>query len=111
MAVEPEGADAVVINTCSFIGEAKKESVDAILQFVDLKTQGRIKSVVVTGCLAQRYVEELGSEIPEVDHFLGTSDYTRIAEVLRNDLDGRVHMMSDGRQMWVMAEAGSPTRE
>jgi len=84
---EPEGADAVVINTCSFIGEAKKESVDAILQFVDLKTQGRIKSVVVTGCLAQRYVEELGSEIPEVDHFLGTSDYTRIAEVLRNDLE------------------------
>ncbi|MEW5850955.1 MAG: 30S ribosomal protein S12 methylthiotransferase RimO [Myxococcota bacterium] len=83
---EPEGADAVVVNTCSFIGEAKEESVNAVLEFCQLKTEGKIKSLVVTGCLAQRYVEELGTEIPEVDHFLGTSDYTRIADVLRNDL-------------------------
>ena len=79
---EADAADAVVVNTCSFIGEAKQESIDAILQFVEAKNEGRIKSLVVTGCLAQRYVEELGTEIPEVDHFLGTSDYAAIADVL-----------------------------
>jgi ribosomal protein S12 methylthiotransferase len=81
-----EGADAVVVNTCSFIGEAKKESVESVLGFCQLKNEGKIKSLVVTGCLAQRYVEELGHEIPEVDHFLGTSDYTQIAGVLTSAL-------------------------
>lgn len=83
---EADGADAVVINTCSFIGEAKQESVDAILQFSQARQEGRIKSLVVTGCLAQRYSAQLTSELPEVDHFLGTSDYTRLVEVLQSDL-------------------------
>ncbi|MBI5498156.1 MAG: 30S ribosomal protein S12 methylthiotransferase RimO [Deltaproteobacteria bacterium] len=86
-----EGADAVVVNTCSFIGEAKQESVDAILQFCDLRQKGALRSLVVTGCLAQRYSTDLGTEIPEVDHFLGTGDYTRIAEVLQDDLGRGEH--------------------
>jgi ribosomal protein S12 methylthiotransferase len=83
---DAEGADAVVINTCSFIGEAKQESIDAILQHVEARKNGSIKSLVVTGCLAQRYSGELGKEIPEVDHFLGTSDYTHLVEALKDDL-------------------------
>ena len=89
VAPDPESADAVVVNTCSFIGDAKKESVDTVLQFCPARTAGRIRSLVVTGCMPQRYSEELATEIPEVDHFLGTSDYTRVAELLRADLDRR----------------------
>ncbi len=74
-------AEAVVVNTCSFIGEAKKESIEAILQMAKLKEQGGQK-LIVSGCMAQRYVSELEGELPEVDHFLGTSDYGSINDVL-----------------------------
>jgi ribosomal protein S12 methylthiotransferase len=74
-------AEAVVVNTCSFIGEAKKESIEAILQMAKLKEQGGQK-LIVSGCMAQRYVGELEGELPEVDHFLGTSDYGAINDVL-----------------------------
>ena len=76
---EPEQAEAIVVNTCAFIGEAKEESVDSILEMADYKAGGRCKALVVSGCLAQRYVDELSQEIPEVDVFLGTSEYDRIA--------------------------------
>lgn len=77
----PEEADTIVVNTCAFIGEAKVESVNAILEMAEVKKQGGQK-LVVSGCLAQRYVGELQREMPEVDHFLGTSDYTSITGVL-----------------------------
>lgn len=77
----PEQADAIVVNTCSFIGEAKKESIEAILEMGQLKEKTGAK-LIVSGCMAQRYIGELEHELPEVDAFLGTSDYTQITEVL-----------------------------
>ncbi len=82
-----EEADLLVVNTCSFVEEAREESVDAILDLARAKTEsGNQKTLVVAGCLAQRYSKELEVEIPEVDAFLGTGDHWRIGEVL----DGRL---------------------
>lgn len=77
----PDEADAIVVNTCAFIGEAKVESVNTILEMAERKAAGGQK-LIVSGCLAQRYIGELERELPEVDHFLGTSDYREIARVL-----------------------------
>ncbi len=79
----PEDSDTIVVNTCSFIGEAKKESIEAILRMGDIKKKLGQK-LIVTGCLAQRYSEQLESEMPEVDHFLGTSDFTLIAKAFNS---------------------------
>ncbi len=80
---DPESADVVVVNTCSFIQPATEESIDTVLEYGQLKEQGRISKLVVTGCMVQRYGAALESELPEVDHFLGTGEYHRIAQVLR----------------------------
>ena len=77
----PEGADVVVVNTCAFIGEAKQESVDAILEMAEYKQRG-VERLVVTGCLSQRYPQELASDMPEVDSFLGSSDMMRIGDAV-----------------------------
>ncbi len=77
----PEDSDTIIVNTCSFIGEAKKESIEAILQMGEIKKKHGQK-LVVTGCLAQRYSKELEGEMPEVDHFLGTADFTQIKSAL-----------------------------
>ncbi len=78
---EPEGADAIVVNTCAFIDAAKEESVDTILEMAEHK-KGACKTLVVTGCLAQRHSKELTADIPEIDHVLGSADFHGIAEVL-----------------------------
>jgi ribosomal protein S12 methylthiotransferase len=78
----PDDADTLVINTCAFINEAKEESIDAILALAELKERSGNKKLIVTGCLAQRYASELEKEIPEVDHFFGTSDYSLITQAL-----------------------------
>lgn len=75
-------ADIIIVNTCSFIKEAKQESVDAILDLADRKHDARCKLLIVTGCLPQRYQEELARELPEVDIFVGTGDYPRITEII-----------------------------
>jgi ribosomal protein S12 methylthiotransferase len=75
-------ADIIVVNTCSFIKEAKQESIDTILDLADRKHDARCKLLIVTGCLPQRYQEELVKELPEVDIFIGTGDYPRIAEII-----------------------------
>jgi ribosomal protein S12 methylthiotransferase len=77
----PEGADVIVVNTCAFIDAAKEESVDTILELAQHKQTGAQK-LVVTGCLAQRYADELARDIPEIDHLLGSSDYPSIARAL-----------------------------
>ncbi|MCA9507861.1 MAG: 30S ribosomal protein S12 methylthiotransferase RimO [Myxococcales bacterium] len=78
-----DDADTLVINTCAFINEAKEESIDGILQLAKLKEEsGGKKKLIVTGCLAQRYAKELEKDIPEVDHFFGTSDYANVADAL-----------------------------
>ena len=68
---EAEKADVVIVNTCGFIEDAKKESIDAILEMVDLKSDGLLSKIIVTGCLAQRYNDEVFTEIPEVDGVIG----------------------------------------
>lgn len=81
-------ADVIVINTCCFIGDAKEESVNTILEMARLKEDGRLKALIVTGCLAQRYKEEITTEIPEVDAVLGTTSYEEIAKAVREALAG-----------------------
>ena len=78
----PEDASVIVVNTCAFIGPAKQESVDTILELAELKKTGRCNTLVVTGCLSQRYGPELAKEMPEVDHFLGTGAYVQIGDLL-----------------------------
>jgi ribosomal protein S12 methylthiotransferase len=75
-------ADIIIVNTCSFINDAKQESIDTILDLAERKHDARCTLLVVTGCLPQRYQEELGAELPEVDIFIGTGEYPRIAEIL-----------------------------
>lgn len=75
-------ANIIIVNTCSFIKEAKQESIDAILDLAERKHDGQCHTLIVSGCLPQRYQEELAKELPEVDIFIGTGDYPRIAEIL-----------------------------
>jgi ribosomal protein S12 methylthiotransferase len=75
-------ADIIIVNTCSFIKEAKQESIDTILDLADRKHDAHCRLLIVTGCLPQRYQEELARELPEVDIFVGTGDYPRIAEII-----------------------------
>src|SRR3954469_10385461 len=86
---EAESAEVIVVNTCAFIGPAKQESVDTILEMAELKKAGSCKTLVVTGCLSQRYPGELAKEMPEVDHFLGTSAYARIGDLLAAEASPR----------------------
>jgi len=79
-------ADIIIVNTCGFIESAKQESIDTILSLADLKTIGNCKVLIVTGCLTQRYSEELSEEIPEVDAFLGTTNFNEIAEIVDKTL-------------------------
>lgn len=82
-------ADVVVINTCCFIGDAKEESINNILEMAELRKSGQIKALIVTGCLAQRYKEEIQTEIPEVDAIIGTTAIDTIVETLEDVLAGQ----------------------
>jgi ribosomal protein S12 methylthiotransferase len=79
---EASDADAIVVNTCAFIDRAKEESIEAILEMARLKQDGRCRRLVVTGCLAERYRDELQREIPEIDAVLGTGDVPEIVDAL-----------------------------
>lgn len=85
---DEQEADVIVINTCCFINDAKEESVNTILEMAELKKTGQCKALIVTGCLAQRYKQEIIDEIPEVDGILGTSTYDEISNVLKEALAG-----------------------
>src|SRR3989442_8522205 len=82
LVLDPEAADVLVVNTCSFIQPAKEESIDAILELARVKAARAGRRLVVTGCLAQRYADELKTALPEVDVFVGTGDLLRIAEAV-----------------------------
>lgn len=82
-------ADIVVVNTCCFINDAKEESISAILEMASLKKEGVCKALIVTGCMAQRYKQEILEEIPEVDALLGTASYLEIGNVIREVLSGK----------------------
>lgn len=79
-----EEADIIIVNTCGFIESAKQESIETILEFATLKETGNLKLLVVTGCLAQRYSDELKTEIPEIDAIVGTGSYQNIDEIMDN---------------------------
>jgi ribosomal protein S12 methylthiotransferase len=79
---DPEQADAVVVNTCAFVEAAKRESIETVLDAAALKEQGRARTVLVTGCLAERYTEELRAELPEADAIVPFADYGRLPELL-----------------------------
>ena len=76
-------ADAVIVNTCGFIDDAKAESINTIIELGALKTRGRCKTLIATGCLTQRYQRELLDELPELDAVVGTGDFPRIAEIVQ----------------------------
>ncbi len=80
-----DDAQVVVINTCGFIDNAKQESIDTILRYVDAKKEGLVKNVYVTGCLSQRYKDDLQKEIPQVDGWFGTRDLSRLLKVFKAD--------------------------
>ena len=79
---DEELAEAAVINTCCFINDAKKESIDSILELAERRTSGQLKALIVTGCLAQRYSEDIRREIPEVDAVIGTTAQESLLEAL-----------------------------
>ena len=79
---EPEDADTIVVNTCGFLDIAREESIETILQAAKLKETGKLKQLVVMGCLSERYPESLSKEIPEVDRFFGSKDHKQIASFL-----------------------------
>ena len=88
-----EGADIIVVNTCCFIHDAKEESIQTILEMAEYKKEGKLKALIVTGCLAQRYQQEIIDEIPEVDAVLGTTSYDHIVEAVEEALAGNGHVV------------------
>ena len=84
----PDDADVIIVNTCGFIEDAKKESIDAIFEAIELKKSDKNKKVIVSGCLSQRYKTELQEEIKEIDGIFGTEDYKGILSALgKTDFD------------------------
>ncbi len=88
IAESEENADIMIVNTCAFIDAAKQESIDCILEHIEYKKRDVNRILVVTGCMSQRYKEEILKEIPEVDIVIGTNEYDKIAEVLKNHISG-----------------------
>lgn len=101
---DPEQADAIVVNTCAFLESATQESIDTILEMSRLKESGRCRRLIVTGCMVQRYGDELVDSLPEVDAFLGTNELTRINGAIAGDLPERAYL-SYGSHLY---EAGAP---
>ena len=88
-----EDADIIVVNTCCFIHDAKEESIQTILEMAEYKKEGKLKALIVTGCLAQRYQQEIIDEIPEVDAVLGTTSYDHIVGEVEEALAGNGHVV------------------
>ena len=86
---EPEEAEIIIVNTCGFIHDAKEESIETILEMAEYKTTGKCISLIMCGCLAQRYADDIQKEIPEVDAVVGTTAYDRIFEVVQETLHGK----------------------
>ena len=86
---DPEAAEIIIVNTCGFIESAKQESIDTILSMAAYKTEGCCRYLIVTGCLAQRYAQELFHDMPEVDAIVGTNVYKDIAQVIERVMQGQ----------------------
>ena len=104
-------AETVVVNTCGFVAQAKKDSIDTLLAAADMKADGTVKSVVAVGCMAERYGVQLADELPEADAVLGFDSYRDIADRLRGILDGEEqisHVPRDRRKLLPLAPAARP---
>ena len=99
-------ADIIIINTCCFIGDAKEESVNTILEMAEYRKSGSCKALIVTGCLAQRYQKEILDEIEEVDAVLGTATYDAIAETVEKALEGRKELRFEDIDRLVPEQGG-----
>ena len=97
-------ADVIAVNTCCFIHDAKQESIDTILEMAEHKKDGKCKALIVSGCLAHRYHDEIEKEIPEVDALLGTASYDKIAEVVLSVLEGKGYSCIDDADRLVMTK-------
>ena len=95
-------ADVVIVNTCGFIADAKQESIENILEFAQLKKEKQIKKIIVTGCLAQRYQQELADEIPECDAVLGLGANSDIADVVEQVMAGETVRSFPSRESWCL---------
>lgn len=84
---EPGMADIVLVNTCGFIQSAKEEAIGWIMELIDLKNEGRIKRIIVTGCLSERYRDQFAEEFPEIDAVVGIAEYGRIADIVDGLVD------------------------
>lgn len=102
---EPEQADIIIINTCTFIESAKAESIDTILEMSEYKTEGKCKTLVATGCLAQRYGDELLAEIPELDGVMGTGNISEILETLEEAEKTKVRKISTEAPAFIYDES------
>ncbi len=91
-------AEVIIVNTCTFIEAAKTESIECILELAQYKTEGACKALIVTGCMAQRYREQILTEIPEVDAVIGTNDYDKIADVIESLSGGEKEILSCGEE-------------
>ncbi len=87
---DPTAAEVVVVNTCGFIVDAKRESIAALLEVAEAKRRGEVRRLVVAGCMAQRYAEELGRDIPEIDAFIGLDELERVVAAVQGDLEGHL---------------------
>lgn len=103
-------AEVIVVNTCGFIESAKQESIDTIFELAQWKTDGRCEKLVVAGCLSQRYSGELEREMPEVDHFLGSSDMLKLGAVLRADAQSPAARMLVGNPADYVYRQADPRR-
>jgi len=103
---DPADAEVIVVNTCGFIGNAKKESIDTIFDLARHKEDGACRTLVVAGCLSQRYAKEMAAEMPEVDHFLGSSDMLRLRDVINGCAE---RLLVGNPAQWVV-RASDPRR-
>lgn len=100
-----DGVDAVIINTCGFIDAAKQEAIENILEMAQLKEEGTVKKIIVTGCLAQRYEEEIFNEIPEVDAVAGIGADGKIADIVKKVIEGeKIYDMPDKEELPLVGE-------
>ncbi|WP_213818428.1 30S ribosomal protein S12 methylthiotransferase RimO [Garciella nitratireducens] len=101
--IQEEAADILIVNTCGFIESAKQESINIILKLAQYKKNGRCKALIVAGCLAERYREELQNEIPEIDGIIGTGNFYEITKVIQKTLRGEKYL-NYGNQDYLFKE-------
>ncbi len=103
--MDEKDADLIIVNTCAFIKEAREESIDTVLDLADRKNDGRCKTLVMAGCMSQRYKADMARELPEVDIFIGTGDYPRIAEILDEHSSGKLQICDIGDPNYIFDES------